>query len=169
MRGRARANPGAVFAIGAGLAWFFARHPPITLTMVGLGLTSLMRTDPAQRESPIVTRATELADWAAHDGRDLIGQATERAREFGLDAKQAAAQTLSQAVSGADAAAELARGSYRAASDLAHASYERTSDLAQSSHDAAPPFDSETRDSFLLGVAGLAVAAAAAISWTRND
>src|SRR5215211_7659483 len=37
LKDRANANPGAVLAIGAGLAWHFMRHPPITTLLVGLG------------------------------------------------------------------------------------------------------------------------------------
>ena len=46
LKGRAAANPGATLAIGAGIAWHLARHPPISTLLVGYGLYSLMRTSP---------------------------------------------------------------------------------------------------------------------------
>src|SRR3954463_1196028 len=62
LKHRASANPGAVLAIGAGLAWHFVRHPPVTTLLVGLGLSSLLRTPASSPPSPVVTRAVELAE-----------------------------------------------------------------------------------------------------------
>src|ERR1700733_12345878 len=45
-RGRAAANPAAVLALGAGLAWRFLPRPPVASVLVGIGLISLWRTDP---------------------------------------------------------------------------------------------------------------------------
>src|SRR4051794_22143867 len=48
LKDRATANPAAAIAIGAGLAWHLARHPPIATLLVGLGAVSLLRTSPWQ-------------------------------------------------------------------------------------------------------------------------
>jgi len=45
LKAKAAANPAAVVAIGAGLAWRFLRHPPITSALVGMGLYSLWHTN----------------------------------------------------------------------------------------------------------------------------
>ena len=45
---RAAANPVAVGAIAAGVAWRILRKPPITTMLVGYGLISLWRTKPGQ-------------------------------------------------------------------------------------------------------------------------
>ena len=168
LKDRARANPGAVFAIGAGLAWHLARHPPITTVLVGLGLTSLMRTDPASGELPIVTRATDLAgtvhetvrEWSA-EGREAIGTVAEKAREWSADGREAI-----------ETAAEKARewsGEARAAAgDTLSQVSSRAADLAQNSGRRLSPYDSEVRDSYLLGVATLAIGAAAVVSMRRG-
>jgi hypothetical protein len=164
LKDRARANPGAVFAIGAGLAWHLARHPPITTVLVGLGLTSLMRTDPASGESPMVTRATELAgtvqetvrEWSA-DGREAIETVAEKAREWSTDGREAI-----------ETAAEKAREwSEEAGQTLSHVS-SRAAELAHDSGRRLSPYDSQVRDSYLLGVATLAIGAAAVISMRRG-
>jgi hypothetical protein len=46
---RAAANPVAVGAIAAGVAWRILRKPPITTMLVGYGLISLWRRSPANR------------------------------------------------------------------------------------------------------------------------
>jgi hypothetical protein len=89
LKDRASANPGAALAIGAGLAWHFARHPPISTALVGFGLTSLLRTDPTSGPTPMVQRATELAGTVTevagtanqkmHDMRDEAGEAMSQA------------------------------------------------------------------------------------------
>jgi hypothetical protein len=94
LKSRAAANPAAVLAIGAGLLWRFARHPPIASILVGVGLASLMRTNPASPPSPVVTRTSEFAHAAAEKASDL----TEQAREFSAQAREtavAAAETVS--------------------------------------------------------------------------
>ena len=56
---RARANPWAALAIGAGLTWHLVRHPPISSALIGFGLVSLLRTDRSSAPSPLVTDAVE--------------------------------------------------------------------------------------------------------------
>ena len=66
VRARIAANPGAVLAIGAGLAWRLYRHPPVATILVGAGLVALMRTDP-QHPAPgadLAARAAGLAEDA---------------------------------------------------------------------------------------------------------
>jgi hypothetical protein len=82
---RAAANPVAVGAIAAGLAWRI-RKPPITTMLVGYGLISLWRTKPGQPApgAETVYRAADLAgeakeqveQWSSEAG-DVIARATD--------------------------------------------------------------------------------------------
>lgn len=156
LKARASANPGAALAIGAGLAWHLARHPPISTLLVGLGLASLMRTNPSSPPSPVVTRAAELAgtvkenvqEWG-EEAHDLVGAVSEKAREWGKDAQEAATGMISQASS---LTAEMTRHS----SHAAHAAERAFS-------------DADARDSYLLGAAVLAVGAATVIAIQRKE
>jgi hypothetical protein len=100
LKSRAAANPAAVLAIGAGLLWRFARHPPIASILVGVGLASLMRTNPASPPSPFVTRTGELAHAAAEKASEF----TEQARETAAAAAETVSQTAARV---ADRATEL--------------------------------------------------------------
>src|SRR4029079_6316398 len=46
LKARAAANPAAALAIGAGVTWRLLQRPPITPTLIGAGLISLLRTTP---------------------------------------------------------------------------------------------------------------------------
>jgi hypothetical protein len=80
LKDRAAANPLAAAAIGAGVLWHLARHPPITTLMVGVGVFGLMRTNPEQ-PSAIIDRVGEIA-----------GSVQEHATEWGSDARVASAR-----------------------------------------------------------------------------
>jgi len=45
LKARAAANPAAVIAIGAGVAWRVVQRPPIATALIGVGLYSLWQTD----------------------------------------------------------------------------------------------------------------------------
>jgi hypothetical protein len=152
---RAAANPAAALAIGAGLAWHLARHPPITSLLVGWGLVSLLRTNP---QSPaagadLVTRAAEAAgsvrdkveQWSGSDtaarADEIAASAKEKLGQLGSDATEAAKQVASQAAS-------TARYLTRRAENVLR--------------------DAEERDRYLFGGAALAVAAAVGIALQRR-
>jgi len=88
LKGRANANPGAVLAIGAGLAWHFLRPPPITTALLGYGLWSLLRTTPAPEGEGFGPRAVEFAHATRDKVEDLRAQASEAVSHL---AEQAAA------------------------------------------------------------------------------
>ena len=83
---RAAANPVAVGAIAAGVAWRILRKPPITTMLVGYGLISLWRTKPGQPApgAETVYRAADMAieakeqveQWGSEAG-DAIARATD--------------------------------------------------------------------------------------------
>ena len=86
IKARAAANPVAVGAIAAGVAWRILRKPPITTMLVGYGLISLWRTKPGQPApgAETVYRAADMAieakeqveQWGSEAG-DVIARATE--------------------------------------------------------------------------------------------
>ena len=79
MKAKAAANPAAALMVGAGVAWYLLRHPPITTALVGCGLFSLLRT-PATRKPYAQTR-----DYI-QQGQERLKQQVEmpppRAREW---------------------------------------------------------------------------------------
>jgi hypothetical protein len=152
---RAAANPAAALAIGAGLAWHLARHPPITSLLVGWGLVSLLRTNPKSPAAgaEIFTRAGEVASsvrdkveqWGASDtaarAEEIAASAKEKLGQLGSDATEAAKQAASQAAS-------TARSLTRWGENVLH--------------------DREERDRYLFGSAALALAAAVGIALQRR-
>ena len=87
LKSRAAANPAAVLAIAAGLLWHFARRPPIPSLLIGVGLTSLLRTSPESPPSPMVTRTSELLEATNEKASEL----SEQARALATQAREAAA------------------------------------------------------------------------------
>jgi hypothetical protein len=94
IKARAAANPAAVLAIGAGIAWRLIRHPPIATALIGTGLYSLLRTTPArngsgrevdyfaQAKQRLGEQAGDLASAAGEQAMDLAAVAKERALEM---------------------------------------------------------------------------------------
>ena len=80
---RAAANPVAVGAIAAGVAWRILRKPPITTMLVGYGLISLWRMKPGQ-PAP----GAETVYRAAHMAID----AKKQVEQWGSDAGDAIAR-----------------------------------------------------------------------------
>src|SRR5258708_29859879 len=86
IKARAAANPVAVGAIAAGVAWRILRKPPITTMLVSYGLISLLRTKPGQPApgAETVYRAADMAieakeqveQWGSEAG-DVIARATD--------------------------------------------------------------------------------------------
>src|ERR1700724_1845624 len=68
---RAAANPLAVGAIAAGVAWRILRKPPITTMLVGYGVYSLFRTQPGQLApgAETVYQAIDAAVTAKEQGQ----------------------------------------------------------------------------------------------------
>jgi hypothetical protein len=50
VKARAAANPLAVAALAAGVAWRLFHRPPIATLLIGLGLVGLLRTSPSQAD-----------------------------------------------------------------------------------------------------------------------
>ena len=187
IKDRALANPAAALAIGAGLAWRLARHPPISTVLIGFGLVSLLRTSPhsekahetaARHLADARSRAKELADTTQHRVEELTEHArervsetvqglaehasavTERAGAFAEQTRRTAAETISQT---GERASDLTRDLARRAREEATGLTERASEVMR---EAVP--DPGTRDKLLLGAATLAVTAAVGIAYQRR-
>lgn len=148
LKARAAANPGAMLAIGAGIAWRLIQRPPVATALIGAGLYSLSRTTPRRGGSAragslpqldVKHRLATVKDQAV----ELAGAATERAAE----AAGAATATLQDAAARfTNAAIEFGRS--EVVQDAVH--------------------DTELRDKLLLGAAGVAVTAAVGIAVQRR-
>jgi hypothetical protein len=151
LKQRAVANPAAALSIGAGIAWHLLRRPPITSTLIGLGLVSLFRTPPAPAHTDVRDRlrqqASAAAQYAGEVGQDMAGRisgAVQSGLDQTLDAGMAATALVSDA-------AERALAGASAAVDRM----------------PAEKID-EARDQVLLGAAALSVTAAVAVVMARN-
>jgi hypothetical protein len=182
LKERAAANPLAVAAIGAGLAWRFIHRPPIATLLIGAGLFGLLRTPAPQRSGePYMGLRDEDPAWRRTGDGDLAQRATDMAsavkdkvQDWSAGAQDtartAATQIVDKAASVAESASQTlhdvgasARETFVQAREGAESMAERASVSVQQ---AMP--DREDRDKLLLGAAALAVAAAVGIAYQRR-
>ena len=78
LKERAAANPAAVLAIGAGLAWRLIHRPPIASLLVGIGLVGLFR---PQTGGEVVAGASKLL----HSAKDTVQEWSEDLRQASSD------------------------------------------------------------------------------------
>jgi hypothetical protein len=155
---RAAANPVAVGAIAAGLAWRILRRPPITTALVGFGLISLWRTKPGDPApgAETVYRAADIAieakqhveQWGA-DAGDVIARATDVVVPAVTEAVQRWSADIGAAASQATTSAQslVASGS----KSLQHI-----------------VMDQQERDQVLLGAAAVALTTALGLAFLRR-
>ena len=158
IKARAAANPVAVGAIAAGVAWRVLRKPPITTMLVGYGLISLWRTKPGQPApgAETVYRAADMAieakeqveQWGSEAG-DVISRATDVVVPAVTETVQRWSADVGETVSKVTTSAEalVASGS-------------------QSLQDIVT--DKQERDKVLLGAAAVALAAALGLARMRR-
>jgi hypothetical protein len=176
---RAVANPAAAFAIGAGVAWRLFQRPPIASLLIGVGLVGLLRASPSQHgshsymdlydEDPeplprkdishggLGSQVSAVADAAKEKARDWSAQATDTIMTAIAD----------KATSASDRASDVLREAAGAATriaDKAATVADRASDKLQ---DVLP--DQDDRNTYLLGAAALAVAAAVGMAYQRRS
>ena len=182
IKARAAANPVAALAIGAGLAWRFIHRPPIATLLVGAGLVALMKTDPHERHmgADFVERAGEFAgtvketvsekidelshsEFAARAG-ELSGTVAAKASELGGTVREKAGElsgTVKETVGQWSArTGEFASEAGREVSSAANSLAKDSRRVAAAVH--------EDRDTYLLGAAAIALAAAVGISYQRS-
>jgi len=191
LKARAAANPAAALAIGAGIAWRLARHPPIATALVGTGLLSLFHTMPARANVPAdylshaTARLKEQANEAVEVTKEKAAAASEvigakvtklagevkqkgqdlsgQAKEVATDTKEHAAAMWHDATDSIDEAARSAHSTTSAAASSA------TATIDEWRHEAETALNGpEVRDKLLLGAAGLGVALALGISCERR-
>jgi hypothetical protein len=166
IKGRAAANPAAVLAIGAGLAWRLLRHPPIASLLVGAGVFGLMKTQPA--------RDLDFAAGLATQAHNVANTVTEQVQEWGSQAGEAVRERASQVSGNVVLLAERASA---AMGDAGAAALHTGAELANNAaftgsrasaviSDAMP--EPHERDQLLLGAAALAIAAAVGIASQRR-
>jgi len=97
IKARAAANPVAALAIGAGLAWRLARHPPIATLLVGAGLWGLLKTDSHKRYAgaDFVARTGEFAGAVKDTVSEKIESVSEMVDELSRSELAAKAGELS--------------------------------------------------------------------------
>jgi hypothetical protein len=185
LKAKAAANPLAVAAIGAGIAWRLYRHPPVTTVLVGLGLASLLRTDPDDDSlhprrlmESASEKAMELKDRAAAQVAELrenaVGALEERVHEWtGSDGAYEGGGGPVRSPVGATSGNAL-QPSFATTRDPEALGVRRdrmrspTADIPYPSDEPRTFHPSrsggERRDAYLLGVAALAVGAAVGLS-----
>ena len=175
LKAKAAANPTATLAIGAGIAWRVFRHPPIATALIGAGLFSLLRTPPAR------VSGNGTANYFSHAKERLKEQATDLAGEVKDQAAVIAsavkdhALAMAEAVKGqstelAGAAKEKVQQWSAEVEDAVRDVPDRAASIAhQASRATQSMYDRETRDSLLLGTAGLAVLAALGVAYQRRN
>jgi hypothetical protein len=182
LKERAAANPAAALAIGAGLAWRLFHRPPIATALVGIGLFGLLRTTPPQRSSQssmglhdedprtqyrddagIAAQTADLSEAAQQKVQDWSTQAGETARKVSTQIADKAASVTGRASEALSDAVDAARDTATEIADTTASVAKRTSERLQ---DVIPSRDD--RDTYLLGAAALAVAAALGIAYQRR-
>jgi hypothetical protein len=168
MKTRAAANPAAVLALGAGLAWRLMHRPPIASALVGIGVLSLWRTDP-RHPAP---------------GADLAARSTEFFEAAKVKAEEAGAVLQERAAQVRSAASEWVESTSEAVGNVVQASQETVETVRQRGQEMLPvaadrakavvdrlgdfsPSVKE-RDQILLGAAALAIAAAVGVAAQRR-
>lgn len=161
VKARALANPAAALSIGAGIAWYLLRHPPIASVLVGLGAIGLAKTPPTGTVDGVTGEAASQMKRAAEAAGAAIqqhgGRLVASSRVLIHDARDQASDI------GARVAAQVAAQSAVAARQLSgqvNRSLETVRTMAA---------DEESRDQALLGAAALSVLAAVGIAFTRRQ
>jgi hypothetical protein len=154
VKARAAANPAAVIAIGAGLAWRLLQRPPIATALIGLGVEQAL--EALSAASRIAGQAQEAV---AAKGAEIWDDAREKVREWGEEVATRLDDTTSRAKSIGQAFLDDVRAKQ-------HDLRDQVENVAAK---AADKFrDEDTRNNLLLGLAGLAIAAALGIACQKK-
>jgi hypothetical protein len=196
-KAKAAANPAAALAIGAGVAWRLIHNPPIASALVGVGLFSLWRTNARRPPNGVQPDYFEQGKQRLKEqGGELLSKATDVAADVqeivstkAADLTEAAKDKAAQWASHVGNAVEdvgsrvqadverVAGAAHRARHDLldrlqgaSRNAYSTPDDLFHYTASAGTNArgDEETRNKLLLGVAGVAVAAALGIACQKR-
>lgn len=163
LKSKAAANPAAVLLIGAGVAWHLLRRPPIVSALVGGGLYSLLRTQPArshlddrQYMDEAKSRLADQAMDAARSAGDAGMQAVDMAKHKAAELAQSAAQAGKHATETArQKAAELTDAASQAGRQAADAVRSKAAEWTGASGDRARQSSSQTLGASPLHAADL--------------
>ena len=168
VKARAAANPSAVLAISAGIAWRLLKDPPVATALIGAGVLGLWRT------KPIDVAGGDYFGTAQQRFREQVGDAVDTVKDYAAEASVAAQK---KAKNYAQAAGKTVEGIASSAAEEAIAAIENTRAAAAAIPDAAQRATSQLgralndgsfRDQLLLGAAGLAVSAALGLAYQRR-
>jgi hypothetical protein len=173
LKARAAANPAAVAALAAGVAWRLFHRPPIATLLVGLGLFGLLRTSPSQADYAKAEEFFDPEEWSSR-ASNVADAAKQKVQDWGAQASQVVREAKTQVAKTAVSMVERASDALRDAGDTARDRVTRLADDAVSVSDqasarlhAAMP-DRDDRDTLLFGAAALAVTAAVGIAFQRR-
>jgi len=176
LKAQAAANPAAVIAIAAGFGWRLMKRPPIATSLIGLGLVSLLRTSapPLDPRTSFLRQSARSLKGQSEELASAIGETTARTKdsiaeksaetwdstkdkiqEWTEQAGEQLMETRSKAKSAGEAVLDSAR---RQQHDLR----DEIADVATAAGETLR--DQDTRNIVLIGIAGLAVAAALGIA-----
>ena len=172
VKARAAANPAAVLAVSAGIAWRLLKDPPIATALIGAGLIGLWRAKPinvagGDYMSTAQQRLREQVGDALDTVKDYASEAAVAAQEKATDYAQAASNTLQgMATLGAEETVEAIKSARAAAvalpDEAVDAAQRATAQLGHALNNG------NLRDQLLLGAAGVAVAAALGLAYQRR-
>jgi hypothetical protein len=184
LKARAASNPAAVIAIGAGLAWRIIQHPPIASALIGVGLFSLWKTQPKTaydatgrrldytQQSKVVLR--EQAGQAFSAAANIAEKAQEAAAAKGSEVWDGAKEKMRGWKEGVSGAVADTTSKLKSSGDLLVADLQvRQQDLRDKIDSLADTAtsqvrDEDTRNQLLLGMAGVAIAAALGIACQKR-
>jgi hypothetical protein len=173
-----------VLAIAAGLGWRLFTRPPIASALIGLGLFSLWRTSgvPIDKRSSFLqqsaqslkTQGEDLATAAGGAAADLAAQAKGTVSAKGTEAWEAAKAKVQEWNEQASARLDEARLKVKAASDSVvdglrrqqHDLRDEIADMTAATKESLR--DEDTRNTVLVGIAGVAIAAALGIACQKR-
>jgi hypothetical protein len=172
VKARAAANPTAVLAISAGIAWRLLKDPPIATALIGAGVLGLWRTKPINVAggdylSSAQQRFREQVGDALETVKDYASEAAVAAQEKAADYAQAAGKTVQGlAASAAEETVEGIESARAAAAALPEEAVDATQRATSQLGHTLPA--ANLRDQLLLGAAGVAVAAALGLAYQRR-
>ena len=184
IKARAASNPAAVAAIGAGLAWRLFQKPPIASALIGLGLFSLWKTQPKTTYDATGRRfgymeqskevLKEQAGQAFSAAADIAGKAQESAAAKGSEVWEGAKEKMREwqgAVGGsvADTTSTLKSSGEALLNDIRAKQHDVRDEIQEVATAAMDKIrDDDTRNTLLLAVAGVAIAAALGIACQKR-
>ena len=158
LKAKAAANPAATLAIGAGIAWYFVRNPPIAMGLIGVGLYGLWHTNAVHpvngdylqqgRErlyeqasdfgASAVDAASEAGQAVSEKAGEMVDAAKQSVQEWSRDAADtvaAAGASVGTAVK--EKAESIAAGARRARHDLTNQAAKVGSQVSAATESAA--------------------------------